>query len=613
MSKCNIFKPLSSKTGEFLMFSQYAEDVTKEQSMKSTYRVVPSKFVALDLNIDEMFNNPNDAQFGPHPHIQKPDESNPTYRMIWGSGEGINSVDSIIPQVFQSYYENAVAYCRDIMGDDPTTADTGLTRDQLEGTNYANNILWDCLERFKFVNQRTPNDNGGKTDYNYYDEVKYIGDVNIYSNRSNDSFNYGEILCYIPADDDEYYYRFDDQESQLLIHVNEDENIRGWNPASYPFNYPLIIKNIVGLRDPMGYVVRGVNKPMLDFAGNNEYTPTPRHTGEENVEYNINAIIVFYDVLNSEPGDDPQYIYRNRPMGIYFTGIADFNDETYKVKGLKNTVTKYITNNDAYGQGSSFGLRIMTRCLPVPNSSTYTIEISAESTDYESIVESMGLIADAIVDMNRNYRITREQIQVFKDHLAQFRNNRANVPYVRMVQGKPYWFVNGRNTGQPVWDPSITEGIQGPAGPQGDRGVQGIQGFYGYQGVQGIQGVQGQEGGDSPEPPVPPVPTDVTVKANCEGNGEGDLDGDVSYDHDEDLFIGTTTYGGNIRMHAVPDINSGFRYWTYYGEEITEGYTIPNVGTISFDSNPHTNDTLILENITSDIDGIAAIFDIESE
>ena len=65
MSKCNIFKPLASKTGEFLMFSQYTEDITKEQSMKSTYRVVPSKFVALDLNIDKVFNNPNQDPAGP--------------------------------------------------------------------------------------------------------------------------------------------------------------------------------------------------------------------------------------------------------------------------------------------------------------------------------------------------------------------------------------------------------------------------------------------------------------------------------------------------------------------------------------------------------------------
>lgn len=478
MSKCNIFKPLASKTGEFLMFSQYTEDITKEQSMKSTYRVVPSKFVALDLNIDKAFNNPNQDPAGPHPFIKTPTEDNPEYRMDWNDAS-ISGVNTIIPQIFQSYYENAVTYCRDIMGGDYTV--DGITKNDLEDVEYATNSLWDCLRRFNFITEKTPTDNGGKTDYNYYDEVKYIGDINIHSNRNKDSFNYDEILCYIPADDDEYYYRFDDGEGQLFFHVDEGANIRGWNPNSYPFNYPLSIKNIVGLTDPKGYVVRGANKPMLNFAGNQEYTPTPRHNGQENVEYNINAIIVFYDVLNSEPGEDPVYLHRNRPMGIYFTGMADFNEEDHKVKGLKNTITKYITNNDAYGQGSSFALRIMSRYVPTPNSTNYEIEVSTESGDYESIAESMGLIADAIVEMNRNYRINREQIQVFKDHLAQFRNNRTNVPYIRMVNGYPYWFVNGRNTGQPAGNP----------GPQGAQGIQGSQGIQGLQGVQGVQGYVG--------------------------------------------------------------------------------------------------------------------------
>lgn len=41
--------------------------------------------------------------------------------------------------------------------------------------------------------------------------------------------------------------------------------------------------------------------------------------------------------------------------------------------------------------------------------------------------------------------------QMFKDHLSEFRNRRTNVPYIREVGGTPYWFVNGRNTGQPVY------------------------------------------------------------------------------------------------------------------------------------------------------------------
>ena len=37
--------------------------------------------------------------------------------------------------------------------------------------------------------------------------------------------------------------------------------------------------------------------------------------------------------------------------------------------------------------------------------------------------------------------------QMIKDHLAQFKNNKVNVPYVRQLGNKKYWFVNGKNTG----------------------------------------------------------------------------------------------------------------------------------------------------------------------
>jgi hypothetical protein len=121
------------------------------------------------------------------------------------------------------------------------------------------------------------------------------------------------------------------------------------------------------------------------------------------------------------------------------------------VVGLKNTVTKFITNNDAFGQGSAFGLRIMTRYVPTPNSSTYTTEVSTDSGDYETIAAAMGRIADAISEFRADLKNTQSISQAFKDHMAQFRNNRTNVPYIRTVGGQDYWFVNGRNTGRPVY------------------------------------------------------------------------------------------------------------------------------------------------------------------
>ena len=37
--------------------------------------------------------------------------------------------------------------------------------------------------------------------------------------------------------------------------------------------------------------------------------------------------------------------------------------------------------------------------------------------------------------------------RLVKEHLSQFKNNKVNVPYVRQLGTKKYWFVNGKNTG----------------------------------------------------------------------------------------------------------------------------------------------------------------------
>ena len=137
-------------------------------------------------------------------------------------------------------------------------------------------------------------------------------------------------------------------------------------------------------------------------------------------------------------------------MGIYLSGpMAPDDNQQDKVVNLQNRFTKYISNNDAYGQGASFGLRIMTRYTPTPNMSTYTMEVDASGNDYETITQAMGGVADAIININESYKDQHAMFQAFKDHLAMFRNRRVNVPYPREVNGRMYWFVNGRNTGQP--------------------------------------------------------------------------------------------------------------------------------------------------------------------
>lgn len=449
--RCNLFKPITSgdvRMGTFLMFSQFTDDLTKEQSGKSTYRIVPSKFIALDLNINRAFNhtdwNPpldfdgNGVSFDGNSY------------MICGKPAG---VDAIIPQILQSYYENGLAYLRnqkDINWDD--------------NNNYANTMLWRTLEDWGFIQRATY-----ATGFSYYPEIKYIGDINIHSNKKVGAYNYDEVFCHIPAKEDEYFYPLDTSIEELPIQYNRDpvsetddtRYLEDWNNITYPRGNNVLLNSALYYKTQgMNYYHHGGFIPVMDYNKEDELQPIPRNTdpntGEvtSNSEYNFNAVIVFYDVLYSEPGEDPQYLHRYRPMGIYLSGGVQTEEDMVKAEDLKNKFTKYISNNDAYGQGASFGLRIMMRYVPTPNMSTYTMEVDGSGNDYETITQAMGGIADAIIDINRTCKDQQAMFQAYKDHLAQFRNNRTNVPYVRMVNKEPYWFVNGRNTGQKVYQES---------------------------------------------------------------------------------------------------------------------------------------------------------------
>ena len=511
--RCNIFKPINAgdtRMGTFLMFSQYTEDITKEQSMKGTYRVVPSKFVALNLDIDTCFNaDPQQVLYCGRSERFDPNEitwnTNTQYGMC--ALQGIPA-DNILPQIFQSYYENANAYMRSLPGFEWDA----------EGRSYSSELLWQTLAKWGLIHVVTPP--AGSTDpgFEYYDEVKYIGDVNIHSNHKVGAYSYDEVFCHIPAADDEYYYPLiTPEEEAVYVGPHTDSALRdlvGWNSTTYPVDPSgdsyLINRGITWKDDGNDYYHIGGKMPQLDPDDPTMPVKVARNTSiPENVEFNFNTILVFYDVLESAPGDDPIYIHRFRPMGIYLSGPMAC-DANGMATGLMNTFTKYVSNNDAFGQGASFGLRIMMRYTPTPNMTTYTMEVETTGNDYQTITQAMGGIADAIADINRLYNDQHAMFQGFKDQMAMFRNYRTNVPYPMDVNGIMYWFVNGRNTGQPC----AVQGIQGQPGMQGIQGypgyrgiqgaTQGIQGGQGPQGIQGVQGIQGPQGiqGEIPELPL---------------------------------------------------------------------------------------------------------------
>ena len=54
MGVCNLFNKLTSPSGNFLLFSQYVEDITRNYSDGDNWKVVPTKFVALNIDFDKV-------------------------------------------------------------------------------------------------------------------------------------------------------------------------------------------------------------------------------------------------------------------------------------------------------------------------------------------------------------------------------------------------------------------------------------------------------------------------------------------------------------------------------------------------------------------------------
>jgi hypothetical protein len=71
---------------------------------------------------------------------------------------------------------------------------------------------------------------------------------------------------------------------------------------------------------------------------------------------------------------------------------------------------------------------------------------------HDYVDENVGVLSGKKCLINcRSQEEARIQAQelnkLFDDHLSQFKNNKVNVPYIRTLGNKKYWFVNGKNTG----------------------------------------------------------------------------------------------------------------------------------------------------------------------
>ena len=387
------FKRLEKNTGTFLMFSQYVEDITREGTQSCYYHVTPSKFIALDINYTD-WNNDNISLF------------------------------------FQNYFENGCAVSRSEIIEDWTP-------------EHSKNLFWSAMLGENGLLTRSEESQFNKHIVN---EIKYIGDINLQSYNEHNGMGYSEIYCHIPSDAKCQTHSILNNQNKLDKEdkvLKSGEIVEGYTYEDFA-NMDSLDKNwgIIG-QDEISYT------PYSKFHYSWE-NPDIYSSETDDSEFKINTIVVLYDVVTKTPGTNAnEIIYRNIPMGIYFTGILK-NDI------MTNSITKYVSHEDIYNSGTSYGLRICSRFTVTPNQDNIKTVESSSSSDNEysllsQLLTQMSVSQKKMDEVVNNISINTQQN---KDMMASFKNYRTNVPYVKQINGEKYWYVNGR----PV--SGLTDGIE---------------------------------------------------------------------------------------------------------------------------------------------------------
>lgn len=140
MAVCNLFNTLGNPAGTFLMFSQYTEDLTKYDAQGHVYRVIPSSYLACNLNFSAIGGTLNES----------------------------------VPKFFQDKFENGCA----------------LGREKFEKwlPTYSTNVFWNALIDNKLINVVN----------NKVAEILYKGEISQQSYDIAAGMGYNGIYCYIP-------------------------------------------------------------------------------------------------------------------------------------------------------------------------------------------------------------------------------------------------------------------------------------------------------------------------------------------------------------------------------------------------------------------------------
>lgn len=275
-----------------------------------------------------------------------------------------------------------------------------LTKHNTEGGNLVPTpsrfITFKLNDDIKKLKEAFTSENVNKNDDNYQDYVykkfiqnlvkssnSFICEINMHSYNEYNGVGYSEIYCYI------------DNNAEL-------------------------------------YTYNGSNNIISDLSNKGENFSTD--TSAKSTEFDY--ILVLYDNINSKTRLPEE---SNIPLGFYMTRGIDIKDNKF----VGETVTKFISNDEIYGNGTSYGLRICTRFVN-GEARKFTFNSDGNFGDTDTIA-GIGELLNEFRDINKNSIARTEYL---KEYLSSFKNNKTNIPYVKEVDGISYWFVNGQKVAE---------------------------------------------------------------------------------------------------------------------------------------------------------------------
>ena len=445
MAVCNIFTELNKPTGNFLMFSNYTEDICKYSVFDSNYRVVPSKFYALDVDFPKKLSELQQEISELQQEIEELEErsiilsneigakEDELKQLIDGGAEQeeierceeelaelksqrslcdtkvayneakltiYKNPNKYIPRKFQNRYENWLALQKNGVFEDSSFNPAGALWHFLYGIG-----LLDLVGYVK-------NNDKDVVDENLYDtNIVYEGTINLESYDLHNDTGYAEIVCHIPSETSAKTYSMRPGTSAI---IKIDKNY------------------IEGFEGDDTYALDEDDKEVNYFTNINTTKGLELEaTNNSNTKYKFNTIVVCYDVY-----EGGTLKYTGLPLGVYFMGL--FNGAT-----MENEKTIYIANGDAFGASTTYTLRICTRFTPSTSSDKLGTVVDDDNANLGYLLSKLADSMNTVEEILKNAHTDNVTL---KDTLNIIKNNRTNVPY--LVSGgentPQYWYVNGK-------------------------------------------------------------------------------------------------------------------------------------------------------------------------